>query len=419
MSVRKLPHKPDEPGDKPAAAPEHAAPGHDAGMPAEPPVLPRGLAPRLARAFRAPRARRAALIPYLTGGHPDPETSDRLVATLIDAGADIVELGVPFSDPIADGPVVQQSTHAALTAGVTPDDVLGLAAAHSAGAPFVLLTYLNSVLAYGPRAFFERAATVGVEALVIPDLPLDEAAGRDVSLARADGGLALLAAGAGVSLVPMATPTSTDDRLDLVAAAATSFVYCVAVTGVTGARAEVGAELPRLLARLRERTDAPLAVGFGISTPEQAANVATLADGVIIGSALIDAVTRAATPDDACTAARALVSAASAAIAGRLKQRRPRTGTGSPIGLPLSRGQAGQAARAQSPSSPRRKSPGRPPTTRRVISGRSRQTTRSKAPRARTLWPTRAWSAKRPRNETTSPRSATGGPSRNRSSRSP
>ena len=151
---------------------------------------------------------------------------------------------------------------------------------------------------------------------MIPDLPLDEAAGSTLSLAREAGGLTELAAGAGVSLVPMATPTSTDERLDLVAAAASSFVYCVAVTGVTGARTEVGAELPALLARLRERTDAPLAVGFGISTPEQAAGVARLADGVIIGSALIDAVTRAGAPDDACAAARSLVSAASEAIAG-------------------------------------------------------------------------------------------------------
>ncbi len=315
MSVRKLPHPPQEPEHKPpttpvddpasAADPVETAARRPAGR----------LAPRLARAFSKPRAQRAALIPYLTGGHPDLKTSDRLIATLVDAGADIVELGVPFSDPIADGPVVQQSTHTALTAGITPDDVLGLAAAHSAGAPFVLLTYLNSILAFGAERFFTRAATAGVEALVIPDLPLDEAAGQMVSLAREAGGLAALAAGAGVSLVPMATPTSTDERLDLVAAAATSFIYCVAVTGVTGARAEVGAELPALLARLRERTDAPLAVGFGISTPEQAAGVAGLADGVIIGSALIDAVTRAATPDDACAAARSLVSAASAAIA--------------------------------------------------------------------------------------------------------
>jgi tryptophan synthase alpha chain len=199
---------------------------------------------------------------------------------------------------------------------VTPDDVLALAAAHSSDVPFVVLAYLNSILAYGAQRFFARAATAGVEALVIPDLPLDEAAGSTVSLAREDGGLAMLAAGEGVALVPMATPTSTDDRLDLVAAAAGSFVYCVAVTGVTGARAEVGAELPALLARLRERTDAPLAVGFGISTPDQAANVARLADGVIIGSALIDAVTRAPSADDACDAATRLVGAASAAISG-------------------------------------------------------------------------------------------------------
>jgi tryptophan synthase alpha chain len=313
MSVRKLPH-PADGHDRPV--PENQMAGSAANDADEPPALPRDLAPRLARAFRAPRARRAALIPYLTGGHPSLESSDRLVATLIDAGADIVELGVPFSDPIADGPVVQQSAHAALTAGVTPDDVLALAAAHSPAAPFVLLTYLNSVLAYDAARFFARAATAGVEALVIPDLPLDEAAGRDVELRRDAGGLAQLAAEAGVSLVPLATPTSTDERLDLVAAAASSFVYCVAVTGVTGARAEIGAELPALLARLRERTDAPLAVGFGISTPEQAGDVATLADGVIIGSALIEAVARASTTEDACAAARSLVTAASTAIAG-------------------------------------------------------------------------------------------------------
>ncbi len=304
MSVRRLPHKPEEPEHRDPEQPEGvAAAGKDpdASVPRDAPAAG-GLAPRLALAFARPRAGRAALIPYLTGGHPDLETSARLVATLITAGADIVELGVPFSDPIADGPVVQQSTHAALAAGVTTDDVLGLAASRSSAAPFVLLTYLNSVLAYGAGSFFARAATAGVEALVIPDLPLDEASGRDVVLAREAGGLA--------------TPTSTDERLDLVAEVATSFVYCVAVTGVTGARAEVGAELPALLARLRERTDAPLAVGFGISTPEQAASVAGLADGVIVGSALIDAVTRSSSPDEACDAAARVVGAASAAIAG-------------------------------------------------------------------------------------------------------
>jgi len=276
----------------------------------------RPLAPRLARAFTAPRARRAALIPYVTGGHPDPETSSQVISALIDAGADIVELGIPFSDPIADGPVVQRSTYEALLAGVTPDDVLQLAAAHSAGVPFVLLTYVNTVLAFGPERFFARAAASGVEALVIPDLPLDEAAGGAAALAAEAGGLTALAAANGVSLVPLATPTSTDARLDMVAAAATSFIYCVAVTGVTGARREVGADLPGLVGRLRARTAAPIAVGFGISTPEQAARVAGLADGVIIGSALIDLIARSADADSACRAVGDLLRAASAAIAG-------------------------------------------------------------------------------------------------------
>ncbi|MBE3035210.1 MAG: tryptophan synthase subunit alpha [Actinobacteria bacterium] len=278
------------------------------------PELP-ALGRRLARAFAAPRAQRAALIPYVTGGHPDLETSSRVIGALIDAGADIVELGIPFSDPIADGPVVQRSTHEALLAGVTPDDVLQLAAAHSGSAPFVILTYVNSVLAFGPERFFARAAASGVEALVIPDLPLDEAGGGAAALAAEAGGLTALAAANGVSLVPMATPTSTGERLDTLAEAATSFIYCVAVTGVTGARREVGADLPDLVGRLRARTDAPLAVGFGISTPEQAARVAGLADGVIIGSALIDLIARSADADGACGAARDLLRAASAAIA--------------------------------------------------------------------------------------------------------
>jgi tryptophan synthase alpha chain len=272
------------------------------------------LTPRIARAFATPKAGRAALIPYVTGGHPDLATSHRLLAALIAAGADIIELGVPFSDPIADGPVVQRSSHEALLAGVTAGDVLRLAAAHSVTVPFVLLTYLNPVLAYGPERFFADAATAGVEALVIPDLPLDEAAAEREKLAGPDGSLVELAAAHGVALVPMATPTSTDERLDLVAAAATSFIYCVAVTGVTGARQTVGAELPRLIARLRARTAAPIAVGFGISTPEQAAGVAKLADGVIIGSALIDLVTRSATADAACEAVGKLVAAAGEAI---------------------------------------------------------------------------------------------------------
>jgi tryptophan synthase alpha chain len=272
------------------------------------------LTPRIAQAFTSPRAEIATLIPYVTGGYPDLDTSHRLIETMIAAGADLVELGVPFSDPIADGPVVQRSTHAALVAGVTPDDVLHLAAAHSAAAPFVLLTYLNPVLAYGPELFFSTAAKAGVEAVVIPDLPLDEAQASGDGLVGPGGALVELAARHGVGLVPMATPTSTDERLDMLAAAATSFIYCVAVTGVTGARQQVGADLPGLLRRLRARTSAPIAVGFGISTPEQAAEVADLADGVIIGSALIDLVAHSAGPDEACAAVGDLIEKASQAI---------------------------------------------------------------------------------------------------------
>ena len=275
-----------------------------------------GLAPRVRAAFAAPRAANAALIPYLTGGHPDLETSHRLIQTLIGSGADIVELGVPFSDPIADGPVVQRSAQDALRTGITPEHVFALAAAHSAAAPFMLLTYLNTVLAYGPERFFDRAAGAGVEAVVIPDLPLDEAAPM-VAAARA----------CGVAIVPMATPTSTSRRLDLVAQAADSLVYCVAVTGVTGARRRTGAELPGLIARLRDRTDAPLAVGFGISTPAQAASVARLADGVIVGSALIDRVARSAGAAAASRAAAELVAAMSAAIRGAGSVRRRPSGT--------------------------------------------------------------------------------------------
>lgn len=269
------------------------------------------VAPRLAAAFAAPRAHRAALMPYFTGGWPDLETSHRLVAEVVEAGADVVELGVPFSDPVADGPVVQRSTHEALRAGITPDDVLDVAAARSAEVPFVLLAYANSVLAYGPDRFFARASACGVEAVVVPDLPVDE-----MSATGTDGrSLLEIALTQRVALVPLAAPTSTDERLDLVAAAAASFVYCVAVTGVTGARSDVGAELPALIARLRTRTAVPLVAGFGISTAQQAGDVAEIADGVIMGSALIAAAAEAEGADGVCGAVGALVRAAAAAIA--------------------------------------------------------------------------------------------------------
>jgi tryptophan synthase alpha chain len=262
------------------------------------------LAPRLAAAFAQPRAGTAALIPYVTGGFPSPEGCTKAVEAFIAGGADIVELGVPYSDPVADGPVVQMSAQMALAAGVTTDDVFDIAASYSTQAPFVFLVYVNNVLAYGADRFFARAAASGVEALVIPDLPVGE-----------DVGLVARAAAAGVSIAPLVAPTSTDDRLDLAAAAASSFIYCVSITGITGARSTVGDELPELVARLRARTSAPLAVGFGIATPAHAARVAGLADGVIIGSALIKILAESETVDVGCAAVEALLKDAAAAIA--------------------------------------------------------------------------------------------------------
>jgi len=261
---------------------------------------------RLSTVFDRARAEgRRVLMPYITGGFPSPEDCTRLIASFLDAGADIVELGVPYSDPVADGPVVQASAQRALAQGVTTDDVLGLAAAHRDRAPFVLLAYVNTVLAYGPERFFACCAASGVAGVVVPDLPADEA-----------DPLIALAAQAGVAVILLAAPTSTDARLELIAGKARGFIYCVAVTGVTGMRARSGDELPELVARLRARTTLPLVAGFGIGTPGQAREAGRLCDGVIIGSALIDMVAKSPTVDAACATTAGLVRATRAALGG-------------------------------------------------------------------------------------------------------
>ncbi len=222
-------------------------------------------------------AGRPLLMPYATGGFPDPEGCRRIVRTYLEAGADIVELGIPFSDPIADGPVIQASSTRALQQGVRPATVLDIAAEATArGGRVVLLSYLNTILAPTPERFFERCAASGVLGVVVPDLPVEEAAPVQETARRQ-----------GVDVVLLAAPTSTDVRLERIARAASGFLYCVSATGVTGVRSELGTDLPVFLERLRARTDLPLAVGFGISTPAQAAEVARLADGVIIGSRLV------------------------------------------------------------------------------------------------------------------------------------
>ncbi len=236
---------------------------------------------RLEDVFAA-SSKKALLMPYTTGGYPGMHECRHVMESFISGGADMIELGVPFSDPLADGPVVQASSQRALEQGVTPDDVLTLASEFSARIPIVLMVYYNCVFAYGQDRFIEAAAAAGVNGLIVPDLPVDEATEFMVSCRER-----------GVDPILLVAPTSPDDRIDLIAENASGFIYCVSVTGVTGARTSLSDQLPAFLERVRARTRVPLAVGFGVSTPEHAAEVARHADGVIIGSRLISLVSDA------------------------------------------------------------------------------------------------------------------------------
>ena len=256
-------------------------------------------AERLAAAF-AESGKRAALMPYLMGGFPDLETSRRIGEACADAGADVLELGIPFSDPLADGPVIQAAGTAALRAGATPGGVLAVAAALAPRVPVVVMCYSNLVLAHGADRFADELARVGASGLIVPDLPLEEAPA--IREACDDRGLAL---------VPLVAPTTPDERLHEIGALARGFVYVVSLAGTTGERAAVAETLPGLLARARAHTEVPVAVGFGISTPEQAAEAAAAgADGVIVGSRLVRTAAEAEDPAAAVGEAVAGLAAA-------------------------------------------------------------------------------------------------------------
>jgi tryptophan synthase alpha chain len=222
--------------------------------------------------------KRAALMPYLMGGFPSIEESAAAGLAAADAGADLLELGIPFSDPLADGPVIHAAGTAALAAGATPHGVLGVCERLSARVPVVLMVYANIVLTAGASAFALRAAAAGASGLIVPDLPHDEA-----------GELRAACDAEGLALVPLVAPTTTPERIAAIGADARGFVYTVSLTGTTGERDEVSADLADTVARVRASTDVPVAVGFGISTPEQARSVAELADGVIVGSRVVRA----------------------------------------------------------------------------------------------------------------------------------
>ncbi|HTX92903.1 MAG TPA: tryptophan synthase subunit alpha [Anaerolineales bacterium] len=234
---------------------------------------------------------RAALMPYFTLGFPNKQASLEVVESLAAAGADLIELGVPFSDPLADGPTIQHSTQVALENGANLSDCLKMVKdlrGRGIKQPLLLMGYYNPILAFGPEYFVSEACTAGADGLIVPDLPLEEAAIIETACRKHR-----------LALVYLVAPTTPDERLALVASHSTGFVYIVSLTGVTGARQTVAAGLDDFIRRVRAATDKPVAVGFGISTPEQASRIGKLSDGVIVGSALVDAAEKAEDPSSA------------------------------------------------------------------------------------------------------------------------
>ena len=240
----------------------------------------------IAAAFACAKAeRRVALIPYVMSGYPDVETSEAIAVALCQAGADVLELGVPFSDPLADGATIQAASQKALDTGMTLVGALELAGrvATVVSTPLVLMGYYNPIFTYGIDHFVEAAASAGVAGLIVPDLPPEEAEP-----------LRTVAAERGIELIFLVTPTSPDERIAQVARIAGlsggGFIYCVSLSGVTGARDRLPEHLAAFLARVRAYTALPLAVGFGVSQPEHVAEIGQMADGAVIASALLNAV---------------------------------------------------------------------------------------------------------------------------------
>jgi tryptophan synthase alpha chain len=268
---------------------------------------------RIDRAFEIARAeKRAALIVFVTAGDPDLETSAELIPELAAAGADLVELGIPHSDPIGEGPTIQAASQRSLAHHTTLAQILELVRRVRAVSevPLVLMGYLNNVLAHGEERVAKDAAAAGADGLILCDAPFEETE----TLSRA-------CAESGVHRVLLVAPTSTPARVVRIAAASRGFVYCVSVTGVTGSRQALPPDLAQLVGRIRRVTSTPVCVGFGVSTPEQAAEVARLADGVIVGSALVSRIGAAKGREAVIASARAFVAELSHAV--RTARRKP------------------------------------------------------------------------------------------------
>jgi tryptophan synthase alpha chain len=245
---------------------------------------------RIARRFGKLREEgRAGLVIYLTAGDPDPDTSLALFEGLAGAGADLIEIGMPFSDPMADGPAIQAAGQRALKRGMTLRKTLEMVRrlrARDADMPYVLMGYYNPIYRYGAEAFARDAAAAGVDGAIIVDLPPEE-----------DAELAGPARAAGIDIVRLATPTSDEARLPAIVGGAGGFLYYVAITGITGTRSADSASVHQAVARLRRFTDLPVAVGFGIKNPQQAAEVAKAADAAAVGSAIVERLALNLDPD--------------------------------------------------------------------------------------------------------------------------
>src|ERR1700716_3620922 len=265
------------------------------------------MATRIDRRFAELKtAGRAALVTFLTAGDPDPETSLALVRALPAAGADVIELGMPFTDPMADGPAIQMSSQRALKAGQTLQKTLELVRAFRGAddaTPLVLMGYYNQIYVYGVDRFLRDATSAGVDGLIIVDLPPEE-----------DEELCLPALKAGLNFIRLATPTTDDKRLPAVLANTSGFVYYVSITGITGMAAPETGKVSGAVARIKRHTGLPVAVGFGVKTAAHARAIAEVADGVVVGSALIDALTESLDPDMKAT--RSSVEAVTDLVAG-------------------------------------------------------------------------------------------------------
>lgn len=237
---------------------------------------------RIDKKFQELRDRGAkAFMPYLCAGDPTPELTAKLLLTLEAAGADLIELGVPFSDPIADGPTVQRASERALTHNISLQQILEMVSSlrKQTDIPIALMSYYNPIFRMGEEAFCKAAQDAGVDGLIVPDLPPEQAQQ-----------LLEIAPRYNLATIFLAAPTSPPERMQLIASVSTGFIYCVSVTGVTGARAMLSDEIAPMITELRKHTDKPISVGFGVSTPEQAKQVVDIADGAIVGSAIINVV---------------------------------------------------------------------------------------------------------------------------------